>query len=678
MKTIVASLLLALVGGLLWGLAVGRRSNSEEDLGISAEATNENSGVVTKKRVEVDPIDSDDSEKIVIELIGATEAFAALKTIAAGVSPLADQIPIYDLIARVNANELMELLIRFLDTPNSRFQTEVGNILLFRIAHERPMELANRFAGIGLSDFEKGSLQTIVRALAWRSLASAVDFLDRLPEDFPNLGAVYAGLASKAKAEGNEAMAGNLNSILRQRFPEATNESLSIDEMRSQIVSRNWESDRSGFLKRFSRFSQEHPGEALAMALTLDDGDVVKREGVQGALAALSVKDPFKALEYSYLSPEYGHRGFPGIFAEAFARVALKDEKRAFQWLQELSGPMKSQVLRSVSGKPNLSEQIVPVIAEMKTGPDRERLLVRALGGWAKQDREKASVWAAEHLSERELAAFKVNQLRYTAKEDPSEALAFLANLDQVELRRRGAQQFMGAWSDNEIPDLLDYISEVEDEGIREMALMGISDRWAQSDVDGAAVFSQSLPEGTLRAQFERSVGNVLVRAGSPSEAIDYALGMNDSNTANSVMHSALNSIASFDPEQALSIATSNTVLTDVQRKSLIGSVSQIWAQSDPGAAARYLTGLNDPAALGGMQDVAMNWGRIDASKALNWSMTIPNTVTRDQIITALLSDRNIMEAAPFEVENALASISDPQQRENALRRIERNLEVKR
>ena len=617
------------------------------------------------------------------EVISAIEALNTLDRIVSGTAPLADQVPIYDLIGKVDTDELIDLLKAFMERPKSRFRTEVGNILLFRIASEKPNELADRFSSGGLSEFERGSLETVVDTMAWRSLGGALRFVESLPSNFPNLGRAYAILEAKARLAGDIDLANHLRGELQARFPEIANRQsanieLTVEQMREAITSRSWESDRGGFLQRFGTFAQNNPNAAMEMVLAMEDSEVVKLEGIKSALAALAVREPFKAFEYSYLLEGYGSRDIRHIMGGALTEALLKDKDGSLQWLRELPDNAKSEVLRAAVNRSQTSELLVPAILEMEEGLDRERLLTSAVSSWANQDRESAIKWAEANLPGKQVVDIKLNYLPQMLKDDPDASFALLSKLESFHQKRNAAHQLAHSWPVDEIPDLISRLNEGGDRVLRDQTLMSLSNRWAQTDLDGANTFAQSLPSGQLRQQFEQAIGISLTNDSSPEEAINYAIGMENANTAISVLSSALNSIASLDPQRAVDIVTSEKRFDDIQRATLMSYVAQSWGRSDPEAAARYFGRLGSREALQGMRSVAQNWGQINPSKALSWSMTIPNAESRDSVIMTLLSDRQVVESAPLEMEAALAAISDPNLRESALRAIERNLEAAR
>jgi len=614
--------------------------------------------------------------------VTSEEVLLALEKLKATMAPLANQVPIYELIARVDTGELINLLDRFLETPNSRFRDEVAGIMLYRVTSELPDELMSRYRNGSASQFERDKLPDIISNMNWRSFDDALSFVEKLPRNLPNLGMLYLVLERASREAGKNDVALQLRAMIRGQYPEAAKQIANVplmpEEMRGEILARGWETDRSGFSMRFSAFAQSNPGAAMEMALGMDDGLGAKQDSMKAALSAMSVKEPFEALEYSYLMDGYAGRGLERFVGNAFVHAMQKDKGKSLDWLADLSDAAKGKVLKTAVRNRQTSEMLIPTILELEENSERNTLLVTAVSNWSRHDETKAIAWAEANLSDDQLVDFNLGRVGKIVQQDRETAFEFVSSLERFDQRQQAARTMARSWPIDEIPSLIEKLEMTGDRALRDDVLSNVSQKWLQNDLEGVVAFAQTLGEGQLKQRYEQSIGAALVQEGSAREAIDYALGIENANTARSIFHSALSHVARLDPMGAVSLVTQDNRFEEEHRSYLLGNVARDWSRSDPEGAARHFMNLNDPGAQKGMQNIAQSWGQINPSKALNWSMTIPDAKNRDAVIMSLLSQKQVVEAAPYEMENALSAISNPQMKEQALQIMERNLEVQR
>ena len=250
----------------------------------------------------------------------------------------------------------------------------------------------------------------------------------------------------------------------------------------------------------------------------------------------------------------------------------------------------------------------------------RQRGLVQVLSGWATIAPHDAMAWASE-FSEVEDSRYKVAVVRGMARQDPHEAARYMEVMPSGPNRLKAAELLVQRFAQDGVGILQDWVSGVEDTGLRKDLVRLAVKEIAPYDTDRAVAWVASL---TGHAEQE-AAANALAMTWAqkaPEKAIDWAIGLKQDDVKEKAMALVVEGWATSDPVAAgewlmdhfdhvnldksivrfayrfqrsdpeLAMSWAEAIQDVALRDKTLGNLIQIWSAADPESADQYFESL--------------------------------------------------------------------------------------
>lgn len=171
--------------------------------------------------------------------------------------------------------------------------------------------------------------------------------------------------------------------------------------------------------------------------------------------------------------------------------------------------------------------------------------------------------------------------------------------------------------------------------------------RWAQADPAAALSWIQSLPAHGPRAEYVQIVLTEWA-ADAPVGALEWAKRLPEGRDQDQGLRVILSAVAERSPREALTLIDSLGFFP--AKAEVLASILQRWAQTDPSAAARAVTGREKGLAPEVVADLARRWAAKDTKTALAWAETLGHRIRSRAIeaVVSVWSEKDLSGAAAF------------------------------
>ena len=218
--------------------------------------------------------------------------------------------------------------------------------------------------------------------------------------------------------------------------------------------------------------------------------------------------------------------GLRGQLEQMQADEAMRDSP-AIAWRQAIAAPPSRHRMavlnRIASGWGERDpQQALAAIAELKQVDLRRSIRYQLMAGWALRDRRAARAWVDALPPSEERTGMTRAFASVLVQEAPQEALDFMLTLAPSE-RRATAHWVFSAWAERDPRAAADAVATLDDAAIVESSARAVLEKWAHADP--YAAFEWASRQDTLPQDGSLYIGPLLgIAAYEPVEALDFAL----------------------------------------------------------------------------------------------------------------------------------------------------------
>ncbi len=243
-----------------------------------------------------------------------------------------------------------------------------------------------------------------------------------------------------------------------------------------------------------------------------------------------------------------------------------------------------------------------------------------------------------------------VELLELWAQQNPTDALAYVDNLQSLRLRDRATEDILETWGKTDASAAMSWLNENSSDlpqRILNDRILAVIEGYAEADPEGAFNYTTSLPTDTsmqrrLRQRALRESVQQLVEHNQVNTAMSLISNLTDSNEQQDVFGELIGEWAEYDPVAASKYLDQlgPEVASDARRE-LIRS----WADYDPVAAAEWLSKLPPDTEETGqlVSDLVGRWTQYDLDASAEWLNQIPPTPEIDRAV-AIYTFRSAQE----------------------------------
>ena len=325
--------------------------------------------------------------------------------------------------------------------------------------------------------------------------------------------------------------------------------------------------------------------------------------------------------------------GLRGQLEQMQADEAMRDSP-AIAWRQAIAAPPSRHRMavlnRIASGWGERDpQQALAAIAELKQVDLRRSIRYQLMAGWALRDRRAARAWVDALPPSEERTGMTRAFASVLVQEAPQEALDFMLTLAPSE-RRATAHWVFSAWAERDPRAAADAVATLDDAAIVESSARAVLEKWAHADP--YAAFEWASRQDTLPQDGSLYIGPLLgIAAYEPVEALDFALEL-----ANG-------------------------------RSEAVAIVLKVWARNDPLAAAAWLQRAAVQVDSSVVATIAQHYAEVDIDQAWDWLRAQPKTQQR-KALYAIVPQLAQRAESLADVGRIIDRIDDAEIRDEAIR----------
>ena len=449
--------------------------------------------------------------------------------------------------------------------------------------------------------------------------------------------------------------------------------------------------DRSSRGRYLYQLADVSPAEAIAFINGLERG-VERQEYVSWLAYYLALQDPTTALGYANLfrvasdSDRYSSiinrniaRENPratidrllasgqgtrssGEIRSAIRALASTDLDSAKQYFEQARSADDRRMFGSVVASELAKTDPVEALAWARAN-DKERfpyLQMSVLGQIAETDPQLALAEALNTPNAQMRSNMVSNVVQHIARNNPADAVAYLAQIQGRQQKLEVGQQLASAWIRQDPEAAIDWILSQDKETAAQMIQMA-SHRLVRSNIDAAIRLLPRI-DGPNQQTMRQQIAQRLATGGSPGEAQSFIRQFEGQPGYDQLQASVISGIARTDVFMAKQLA--DQLADGNARDTAYVQVIAQHAQTDPTEAARWLRSISNESMRGAAAgQLAMKWYANDPAAASRWLTALPDGSLKDDAIVHMSSQWGDPTA---EQEELIADIEDRDKRGQA------------
>jgi hypothetical protein len=399
---------------------------------------------------------------------------------------------------------------------------------------------------------------------------------------------------------------------------------------------------RSALQSIASIMAAEDPERALAWLNGRGDVDeAAKRDALRSIAFHLVESDPQRAVAVVMDNSKGATRD--GSLFSVVHQWASRDPDAALAWATSAtfkSARERSQAMSSIMSQiaQNDPDRALKLVLE-STDPRFQRDAISSVFNGMVQKDPKAALEAAKRLPPSLRRQAESSAFSQWHSNDPEAAFEYVKSLKPSAENRRLCE-VIGSHTYNLDPEQMEERGRwLLQNGVgreSQWALRNIAGNLAQSDVNRAIAFAQTLPAGdTQRDAISSAVSHWANN--DPKAAADWVKAAGNAPGVNSWAQSVASQWAESDPAAAFAFA--NSLSNSDARRNSLSSVLGQWAEVDPATAAARAVTLPDDQRPNAVQQVANRWAQNDPDAALSWVLNQPDSDQRNNAIGSVVNN---------------------------------------
>ena len=318
--------------------------------------------------------------------------------------------------------------------------------------------------------------------------------------------------------------------------------------------------------------------------------------------------------------------------------------------------------------------EAVLIAQRLPSGHRRRELVERIARRWAREDPQAAIEWASSLTGEERIHAME-RAIESWADEDALAALEFVAALPNSERSLDWVHHAAWRLSEQDRPAALEWALGQVDVNIRDRALRGALEQWAEQDPGAAAEFVSTIPGRSDQMSAIEQVAHRWARQ-DPAAALEWAAELQGERRARATRE-ILQRVSDDDPSEAAAIY--EQIAGDLPGGDgregpawHIGrELASRWAHFAPVDAANWAMTLPEAGELrrAAVREVTEQWIHRDSIATSEWVNDLENGSVRDsaaEVVAEHSARRGDFESA---IEWA-GSVSDPEHRRDLTHRV--------
>ena len=452
--------------------------------------------------------------------------------------------------------------------------------------------------------------------------------------------------------------------------------------LEAALADRMYVENIDGFANLLLRAHYNDPKKALDIALSVSNERIRKKLlGVVARMRWADIGEGLNTMGTLYGSGQIASRNdYLKLLSNIVSSVGPRQFQETLDWLSgNLQGTDLTNVVKLAQqrgfGSSNPRQLLESTIfGDIPDSIEKRNMISNLVQNWAHQDWQAAVEWLDTVPPYTDTTHLRGNMIGTIFQQSgPEPAIQFFDQLSPSD-QQIGIDNLASSWGRQDPLGFVSWALGLESPELWEKALSRVGNRWAEVDIEGARYFSDSLPEGNMKHEFQRSIGRRLTVA-DPIQAIEYASGIQDTNTARNVENTALARWAKAEPKAAMDYLREVYVADEMRLMHGAMSVANAWGGRDPEEAINYFQNLDSDLAQREASVAVVNqWANQDLASAVKFVMEEANENTRDHVLRGLANHHRLLQSDPEEAIRVAQSIRDVEMRRQTLLQVERRL----
>jgi len=506
-----------------------------------------------------------------------------------------------------------------------------------------------------------------------------------------DLGRAISSIAELEGGARNAAIAGlnGLNSdfvngelAARGFTNEGSNQEKVEGEFDAALAKKMYLDDLNKFSNLLIRAHVGNPEKALEIALSVTDERIRKR--LLKTVAHMrwpNVEVGLNTMNHLFATGQIGNRSdYVELVASLSSRSGGKQELDSLNWIQAnfrghefLSVVKLAQRQGLGSGDPKGFMESA-VIASLPDSNEKRNMISSLVLSWAHKDIDSTIAWVDAYPNTEEAARIRAGIIGTVFEKSGRNAALQLFNQLPPNKQKTAVEILAQNWGRQDPLGYVSWTLDQENPKLLEHAVSRVGNHWAQMDLEEARYFSENLPEGDMKGNFQQSIGSNMART-DPLGAIEYASSIENPATALNIEVNALGSWARSEPRAAMDYIQNVYDEDDTEKLQRLSPVANTWGNLNPEEAMGYFQSAgSEKVQRQGSIAVLNTWINKDVDSALNFVMEKSNSTTRDELLNQAAFNYNILRSQPDRAYEIVEAIANVEMRKQALERLEQRL----
>ena len=454
------------------------------------------------------------------------------------------------------------------------------------------------------------------------------------------------------------------------------------ENLDAALADRMYARDFDGFASLLGRAYYNDPQTALDIALSVTDERIRKKLMIVVSQMGWSdIGEGLNTMGALYGSGQIASRNdYLKLLSNMVSRVGSNQFQETLDWLSgNLQGTDLTNVVRLAQqrgfGSSNPEQLLVSeIFGSIPDSIEKRDMISNLVQNWAHRDWRSAVAWLDTRLPHTETTNLRGNLIGMIFQQSgPEPAVQFFHQLSPGD-QQIGIDSLASSWGRQDPLGFVSWALELESTELWEKALSRVGDRWADVDIEGSRYFSDSLPEGNMKHDFQRSIGRRLAVT-DPIRAIEYALSIQDTNTSRNVENTALARWAKTEPKGAMDYLREVYVADEMRLMHGAMSVANAWGRANPEEAINYFQTIDSELTRREASVAVVNqWANQDLASAVRFATEGASENTRDYVLRGLANNHRLLQSDPEEAIRVAQSIRDVEMRRQTLSQLEGRL----